>query len=151
MLIKLILAPKMIILLMIAILWWKCILLVFVNVFISCIAIPPRFECGQWMKTKVWPPLKKLLTFTVKKEGVLGTMLHLLGCLMAYLSAFTITYQVCTGLIIFIEYWLYCWYNFLGLFPKQLTYPLECELYLWSIFSLWGMELSLISIHRTKY
>lgn len=67
--------------------------------------VPPRFEFGQWMKTKVWPPLKKLLTFTVKKEGVLGTVLHLLGCLMAYLSAFTVTYQVCTALIInFITY-----------------------------------------------
>ena len=52
--------------------------------------------CGDWCKTKVWPPLKKALTFTIKKDGVLGTALHLLGCLMAFLSAFTISYQVCT-------------------------------------------------------
>ena len=67
---------------------------------IEAAPVPSRFECGQWMKTKVWPPLKKMLTFTVMKEGVLGTALHLLGCLMAYLSAFTITYQVRTALII---------------------------------------------------
>lgn len=51
-------------------------------------------QCGQWCKTKLWPPMKKLLTFTVKKDSIPGTVLHLLGCLMAYLSAFTISYQV---------------------------------------------------------
>ena len=61
--------------------------------------VPPRFDCGKWWKTKIWPPVKKLLTFTIKKEGVLGTVLHLLGCLMAYLSAFTISYQVCIVIV----------------------------------------------------
>ena len=51
-------------------------------------------QCGKWCKTKLWPPMKKLLTFTIKKDSIPGTILHLLGCLMAYLSAFTISYQV---------------------------------------------------------
>ena len=78
-------------------------------------AAKPAPAQSVW-KTKVWPPVKKLLTFTIKKEGVLGTVLHLLGCLMAYLSAFTISYQVCM-----ISQCLTCQCygsDFLGLFPK---------------------------------
>jgi len=49
-----------------------------------------------WMRfiLHVWPTLRKALTFTVSKEGVFGNVLNLLGCLMAYFSAFTISYQV---------------------------------------------------------
>ena len=54
---------------------------------------PSKSGCGMWCKTKLWPPMKKLLTFTIKNEGV-PTILHLIGCLVAYFSAFTISYQV---------------------------------------------------------
>ncbi len=37
--------------------------------------------------------MRKALTFTIPKDGAVGTTLHLLGCLLAYFSAFTITYQ----------------------------------------------------------
>ena len=61
---------------------------------VEAASVAPRFDFGKWFKSKVWPTTRKLLTFTIKKEGVLGTVLHLLGCLMAFLSAFTISYQV---------------------------------------------------------
>ena len=86
--------------------------------------------CGDWCKTKVWPPLKKALTFTIKKDGVLGTALHLLGCLMAFLSAFTISYQVYASYIFdHRTSKVFSQRIYTGLFSKQLTSSMECELY----------------------
>lgn len=49
-----------------------------------------------WMKflQRVWPMLRWCLTFTIPNKGIFGTVFQLLGCLLAYLSAITISYQV---------------------------------------------------------
>ena len=47
-------------------------------------------------RERVWPKIQVVFTFTVTRESWLGIFLHLFGCVMAYLSAFTITYQVHT-------------------------------------------------------
>ena len=49
-----------------------------------------------WMKflQSMWPTLRWCLTFTIPNKGIFGTVFQLLGCLLAYLSAITISYQV---------------------------------------------------------
>ncbi len=55
----------------------------------------PPFLVTCWLSTKdrLWSWLRKGLTFTIPKDGKLETTLHLLGCLLAFFSAFTIAYQ----------------------------------------------------------
>lgn len=61
----------------------------------SRIRVPTCFTTC-WMKflQRVWPTLRWCLTFTIPNKGIFGTVFQLLGCLLAYLSAITISYQV---------------------------------------------------------
>ena len=58
-----------------------------------------------WMKflQSVWPTLRWCLTFTIPNKGIFGTVFQLLGCLLAYLSAFTISYQVYIDLATYLQ------------------------------------------------
>lgn len=69
--------------------------------FIHCSDVEPTPQrpscltsCGVCCKERVWLHLKKFLTFTIPSGGVFGTIVHLLGCLLAFFSFFTISYQV---------------------------------------------------------
>ena len=44
----------------------------------------------------VWPKMRFLFTFKIDRDGRVGTFLRVFGCVMAFLSCFTITYQVTT-------------------------------------------------------
>lgn len=59
---------------------------------------PPRPSALSRMMTRfqeeVWPKSKWLFTFKIDRDGPVGIFLRLFGCLMAFLSCFTITYQV---------------------------------------------------------
>lgn len=45
-------------------------------------------------KEIIWPAMKPALTFTISPVGKFGTLYSYVGCLLAYFSAFTISYQV---------------------------------------------------------
>ena len=45
---------------------------------------------------EVWPKISWLFIFKIHCEGNVGTFLRLFGCIMVFLSCFTITYQVNT-------------------------------------------------------
>ena len=47
-----------------------------------------RFQEG------VWPKISWLFTFKIERDGHVGTFLRVFGCIAAFLSCFTITYQV---------------------------------------------------------
>ena len=50
--------------------------------------------CRTEMKETIWPALKPFLTFTISPVGKFGVLYSYVGCLLAYFSAFTISYQV---------------------------------------------------------
>ncbi len=60
----------------------------------SCIVKPPSGSHLDWCQSKVRSMLKLLLTFTLPGDGVFGIVFHLFGCLLSYISFFTISYQV---------------------------------------------------------
>ena len=59
---------------------------------------PPRPSLLDRAITKfqeeVWPKIRFLFTFKIDRDGRVGIFLRVFGCIMAFLSCFTITYQV---------------------------------------------------------
>ena len=53
-------------------------------------------HCAEEMATVVWPKLRPLFVFTISPVGKFGTLFSYVGCLLAYFSFFTISYQVTT-------------------------------------------------------
>ena len=47
-------------------------------------------------REKVWPKISWMFLFKIDRDGHVGTFLRVFGCIMAFLSCFTITYQVHT-------------------------------------------------------
>ena len=45
-------------------------------------------------RERVWPRTSFLFTFKISRDGPVGAFLRVFGCVMAFLSCFTITYQV---------------------------------------------------------
>ncbi len=59
-------------------------------------------SCYDSLKSVVWPKLQPFVVFTISPVGKFGTFYSYVGCLMAFFSFFTITYQVdctCTCII----------------------------------------------------
>jgi CRP-like cAMP-binding protein len=59
-----------------------------------------RFSCTQclytccgFLKTRCWPPLKRVLTFTISHTSHFNTVFSLLSTLLAFISIFTLTFQ----------------------------------------------------------
>ena len=59
---------------------------------------PPRppvlSRALAWLRDEVWPKTRWLFIFTIERDGRVGIFLRVFGTLMAFLSCFTITYQV---------------------------------------------------------
>lgn len=51
-------------------------------------------HCKAEFTERVWPAIKPLLTFTISPVGKFGMAYSYTGCLLAFFSAFTISYQV---------------------------------------------------------
>ena len=49
---------------------------------------------GSNIKERCWPILKKLLTFTISHESRFNSVLGLVSTLLAFISVFTLTFQV---------------------------------------------------------
>ena len=45
-------------------------------------------------RERVWPRVRFLFTFKIARDGRAGAFLRVFGCIMTFLSCFTITYQV---------------------------------------------------------
>ena len=64
--------------------------------------LPPRgfsfrecfSTCCGYLKVRCWPPLKRVLTFTIPHTSLFNTVLGLLSTLAAFVSVFTLTFQV---------------------------------------------------------
>ena len=54
----------------------------------------PLHQAITRFREEVWPKTSFLFTFTINRDGRVGTFLRVFGCIMAFLSCFTITYQV---------------------------------------------------------
>lgn len=54
----------------------------------------PLHQAITRFQEEVWPKISFLFTFTINRDGRVGTFLRVFGCIMAFLSCFTITYQV---------------------------------------------------------
>lgn len=71
---------------------------------------PPRPSALSRVMThiqeEVWPKSRWLFTFKIDRDGPVGIFLRLFGCLMAFLSCFTITYQVLKYLYTKVIYFL---------------------------------------------
>ena len=65
---------------------------------------PPRPSLLDRAITKfqeeAWPKIRFLFTFKIDRDGRVGIFLRVFGCIMAFLSCFTITYQVPPTIII---------------------------------------------------
>ena len=50
--------------------------------------------CCRKLRERVWPAIRLAVTFTISPVGKFGMFYSYTGCLLAYFSAFTISYQV---------------------------------------------------------
>lgn len=102
---------------------------------------PPRPSALSRVMThlqeKVWPKSKWLFTFKIDRDGPVGIFLCLFGCLMAFLSCFTITYQVLKYLYAEVIYFLT--HTCVGCIPEQQSSPLDSQLHIWAILPNWGL------------
>ena len=92
---------------------------------------PPPSALSRLMthlQEKVWPKSKWLFTFKIDRDGPVGIFLRLFGCLMAFLSCFTITYQVLKYLYAIVFYFLT--HTCVGCISEQQSSPLGSQLHI---------------------
>ena len=77
---------------------------------------------------EVWPKISWLFIFKIHCEGNVGTFLRLFGCIMVFLSCFTITYQVNTHTHTH-TFIFQCYFVLAGFISKQQVSTLDSQLH----------------------
>ena len=67
----------------------------------------------------VWPKISWMFIFKINRDGRVGTFLRVFGCLAAFLSCFTITYQVIQRHVYIATLFRHNSFFHVGLLPEQ--------------------------------